>query len=412
MARRSSKSPEILNVNLWVEKFIPGGQTLGTLEDGKKIFLWNALPSEVVTKVQVTKFKSHFMEGIALEIRNPSPHRLAPRDDCYLATSPWQILDYDYELFEKELLVLEMFRQQGIILDSAQPIIAGEPYHYRNKMEYALYFNHEDVKIHLAFHARGSHRKAPIAQSNLERPEIFARAEEIVAQLNNEKADARQFQSLLLRCSQSGVVSGGLFENKKPRPQFPPLSDRLPVDDPVAETFTYSPNGFFQINLPLYSQVLRQVRSYIQTHSVAKVLDLYAGVGTIGLVAASGRDLTLVECDRSAYQEMLANVRQYPGENIHPILARSEEALEYIAPDQIVIVDPPRAGCRPEVLARFLEQRPLQIIYLSCNPITQARDVKILLEKYKITTFQPYNFFPRTPHIENLVILERKTHGS
>ena len=82
--------------------------------------------------------------------------------------------------------------------------------------------------------------------------------------------------------------------------------------------------------------------------------------------------------------------------------------LGYISPTATVILDPPRAGCDKKLITRLLEVTPPTIIYLSCNPATQARDISMLLNKYTISHIQPFNFFPRTPHIENLVILSLK----
>ncbi len=381
---------------LIIEKLIPGGQALATLENGKKVFLWNALPGEIVTEMKITKEKSHFVEAIATKIEQPSPHRIAPRDDCYLSTSPWQIMDYDYELEQKRELLQEILRQHQLSADIPPVATDGRDFFYRNKMEYSLYFDHADQKIHPAFHGRGSHTKVKIAQSSLEQPEIWAKATEIIAELNEEHEDARKFQSLLLRANQNGEVSGGLFENYQPRPKFPNLTDQI-----LGQTYSYSPNGFFQINLPVYEMALNEIKKHIKT---AKALDLYAGVGTIGLSVARDRELTLVECDKSAYLEMEKNCQ---GTSARPVLAKSEEALEYIAPDQTVILDPPRAGCHEALLAKLLEVQPPVIIYLSCNPATQARDVKILEQNYHIASVQPYNFFPRTPHLENLIVLER-----
>ena len=73
-----------------VDKIIPGGQALGTLDDGKKIFFWNALPGEIISEYEVTKNKSRYVEAIATEIKNPSLFRVKPLDDCFLSTSPWQ----------------------------------------------------------------------------------------------------------------------------------------------------------------------------------------------------------------------------------------------------------------------------------------------------------------------------------
>ena len=91
-----------------------------------------------------------------------------------------------------------------------------------------------------------------------------------------------------------------------------------------------------------------------------------------------------------------------------PVLAKSEEALEYIEPEETVIVDPPRAGCDKRLIEKLIEMKPRKIIYLSCNPATQARDVRALVEAYEIEKIVPFNFFPKTPHVENLVVMRKK----
>ena len=404
-----------------IEKFIPGGQALGTDESGKKIFFWNALPGEEVVEYEITKNKSHYAEAIATKIENQSDYRVQPHDDCFLSTSPWQILDYHYELSEKQSLVVEMFREHGIDIPTPEISTDGHDYHYRNKMEYALYWDKDTGKISPAFHARGSHRKVPITKSSIERPELFNTAVKIIADLNAHHEEARKYQSLLLRCNQAGEVSGGLYENGKPHPIFPNLTDTI-----LGHEYSYSPNGFFQINLPVYEMALTEIKKHIMTD---KILDLYAGVGTIGLSVARDRDLTLVEVDKFAFGEMCKNItiedsprltrsgfseaspvttgrsERVRNGNILALLAKSEDITNHITPDQTVILDPPRAGCDIKLLDKILETKPHTIIYLSCNPATQARDVKILQNCYKITHVQTFNFFPHTPHIENLIVL-------
>ena len=384
-----------------VEKFIPGGQTLGRLEDGKKIFFWNALPGEEVIDYDITKVKSHYVEAIATNISNPSPFRTNPKDQRYLSTSPWQIVNYGHELSVKQELVVEVFREHGIIIDSPEIATDFKDYRYRNKMEYALYWNNETKAIELAFHQRGSHRKIPITRSSIERPEILIAATTIVRRLNEAHEEARSYQSILLRCSQDGNVSGGLYKNHEPHPVFPNLSDTI-----LGYRYTYSPNGFFQINVPVYEMALQTIKQHINTD---KVLDLYSGVGTIGLSVARDRILTLVECDKFAYGELQNNIDQISNHHhISAILAKSEDVVSYIEPDQTVILDPPRAGCDSRVINKLNEQKPHTIIYLSCNPATQARDVRLLLDNYEIETVKTFNFFPHTPHIENLLILKRQ----
>ncbi len=403
-----------------IEKFIPGGQALATNDDGKKVFFWNALPGEEVLEYKILKNKSSYSVAVATKIKNPSKYRVEPKDDCFLSTSPWQILDYNYELEQKSLLIQEIFREHDIKIDIPEIITDGKDYGYRNKMEYALYYSHEDEKIHLAFHARSSHRKIKIETSSIERPEIFKKALEIVDDLNQKHEEARKYQSLLLRCNGKGEVSGGLFENKKPHPIFNNLKDTI-----LGREYSYSPNGFFQINLPVYELVLKEIKKHIKTD---EVLDLYAGVGTIGLSVAEGKKLTLVEVDKSAYKELCANCGTSTGDATRgtpkmfakqnfggcvaagpvertAILEKSENVLNYISKNQTVILDPPRAGADKKLIEKLLEINPGKIIYLSCNPATQARDVKILLEKYHIEEIKTYNFFPHTPHIENLVVL-------
>ena len=407
-----------------VDKIIPGGQALGTLQDGKKIFFWNALPNETVSEFNITKNKSHYAEAIATKVFNHSPFRVQPMDDCFLSTSPWQIIDYNYELQLKSELIVEIFKEHHIDIPSPLVVTDGCDYFYRNKMEYALYWDNNTEKISLAFHARGSHRKIPITKSSLERPEIFEKAQRIVADLNHRHEEARKYQSLLLRCNQKGEVSGGLYENHQPHPVFDNLTDTI-----LGRGYSYSPNGFFQINLPVYELALTEIKHHITTD---KVLDLYSGVGTIGLSVASDRQLTLVESDKFSYIEMARNITTEgipePGKarvsafspvatgendatrsgNILAILAKSENVTDYIEPDSTVILDPPRAGCDKKLIEKLLSVCPEKIIYLSCNPATQARDTKLLLSKYQIGAIKTFNFFPHTPHIENLVILNRK----
>ncbi len=389
----------IITETVQLDKIVGGGQAIGELSDGRKVFVWGGLPGETVS-IQLTKLKKSYAEGIVTKVITASPDRIESHDPrAYLSTSPWQIMDFAVEQHLKSTLVKEAFALSHIDIDAPTSIITDDNfYHYRNKMEYSLWWDNETELISLAFHLRGTHQKVPIAQSSIERPEIFARASQIVEKLNREGGEARRYQSLLVRSSQSGNVSSALFEKHQPHPKMDTLHDSL-----LGHTYSYSPNGFFQINLPVYELALQEIARHIATDHV---IDMYAGVGTIGLSIARDRHLTLVETDKSAFDEMLRNIPT-DAATIHPIHAKSEQALEYITNDATIIIDPPRAGLHQIVVDRLLELVPPQIIYLSCNPVTQARDIAPLLEKYHMTTVQPFNFFPRTPHIENLVVLER-----
>lgn len=388
---------------LEIINFATTGQGIATNSDGKKIFLWNALPGEKVTEYQILKQKSHLTEAVALKIKNPNPHRVLPRDEHYLSNSPWQILDINYENSVKKHIIEELFSK----LET--PEIAFEAsdneYFYRNKMEYSLYYDHETARIHPAIHRRGSHHKIPILTSSLENPAIYHRAMEIINELNTKQEDSRKYQSLLLRCNRRGEVSGGLYENYQPHPVFENLTDKI-----LGYEFSYSPNGFFQINLPEYEKVLRKIKDFIKDQN--KVVDLYSGVGTIGLTVAGDKNLTLVEVDKFAHGELLNNIESIKSSTgnseITGILAKSEDIYDHIEHNSTVIVDPPRSGCDSKLIDTINQKLPEKLVYLSCNPITQVRDLEGLAENYRITNVTGYNFFPHTPHIECLVLLERK----
>ena len=272
-------------------------------------------------------------------------------------------------------------------------------------MEYSLYYDHETVKIHPAIHRRGSHHKIPILTSSLENPAIYQRAMEIIEELNTKQEDSRKYQSLLLRCNRQGEVSGGFYENYQPHPVFENLTDKI-----LGYEFSYSPNGFFQINLPEYEKVLRKIKDFIKDQN--KVVDLYSGVGTIGLTIAGDKNLTLVEVDKFAHGELLNNIESVKSSTgnseITGILAKSEDIYDHIEHDSTVIVDPPRSGCDSKLIDTINQKLPEKLVYLSCNPITQVRDLERLTQNYQITDVTGYNFFPHTPHIECLVLLERK----
>ncbi|MBO7699421.1 hypothetical protein J6S39_01915, partial [Candidatus Saccharibacteria bacterium] len=96
---------EVTGSTIKIDCLVPDGQGIGVAPDGKKGFFWNALPGEIVTRYKITKNKSRYFEAIAEEISEPSTHRITPKDSCFLSTSPWQIMDYNYELEQKALLL-------------------------------------------------------------------------------------------------------------------------------------------------------------------------------------------------------------------------------------------------------------------------------------------------------------------
>jgi 23S rRNA (uracil1939-C5)-methyltransferase len=420
------------NVPAHFNKIVGGGQALATLEDGKKLFAWGALPDEKAN-VQVTKKKSKFVEGYVTEVLEASKDRVQPRDaESYLSTSPWQIMTMDAEQHYKAALIVEAFELHNVVLPHAVEVYTdGHQYEYRNKIEFSFWFETDTQQLSLAFFRRGTHGKISVDGTSLASPAINAKAQEVLKVLNEMNIIGRALKTVMIRSNANGDVSWQLYV-KDPEfahdafiSQFPqgekgqvifsnPLSPASVIteyltphtvrltDTILGIPFNYATEGFFQINLPVYEQALLDMKTFIPEGK--PVLDLYSGVGTIGLTIG-GDDLTLVEMNKEAVREMKNNIVEL-GKKATAILAASEDVTEYITEDKVIILDPPRAGLHMDVIDRLLEVTPERIVYLSCNPVTQARDVSILAEKYNVTSHKGYNFFPRTPHIENLVVLD------
>lgn len=426
-----SKKP-FPQVEVTLDKIVGGGQTLGTLEDGRKIFVWGALPGETAL-VQITKKKSSYAEGVAVEILKPSSDRVEPKDPgSYLSTSPWQIMTLETEQHYKAALIEEAFELHDIVLPNPIEVYSdGVEYGYRNKVEFSFWFETETQQLSLAFFRRGTHGKISIEGTSLASDAINKKGKQILGYLNELGIIGRQLKTLLIRSSASGDVSWQLYVKEEDFPvdafltklpagengeviysnpkspasvitkslseQTKPLTDTL-----VGTDFHYATEGFFQINLPVYEKSLTDMQVWVQPG--AKVVDMYSGVGTVGLTIG-GDDVKLVELNEHAVREMQRNIKAL-GKNATAVLAASEQALEHITSDRTIIVDPPRAGLHEDVVNRLIEQKPARIIYLSCNPVTQARDVARLAEVYGVKAHQGYNYFPHTPHIEHLVVLD------
>ncbi len=430
----SKKPLPIVTVTL--DKIVGGGQTLGTMDDGRKLFVWGGLPSETV-EVQLTKKKASYAEGIVTSVITPTSERVEPRDpESYLSTSPWQIMNFEAEQRYKAMLIDEAFKLHDTVLPDPITVFTDDKdYVYRNKVEFSWYGDATSgvETLHLAFFRRGSKGKIIVDECALLPPEIMNLARNIRDTLQSAGVSARQLKTLLIRRDASGncvwqlyvkdtpcefatkltqtvlPAQGGEVIYSNPKSPASVITERLAStgnivlsDTILGIPFHYATEGFFQINLPVYEQALRDMRQWIPEGR--ETVDLYSGVGTIGLTIG-GTNTTLVEVNEHAVREMQRNIQELAVQAT-PVLAASEDAVEYITSDKTIIVDPPRAGLHDTVVQKLLEAKPERIIYLSCNPVTQARDVQKLANAYTIRAHKGYNFFPRTPHIEHLVVLD------
>ncbi|HLD60725.1 MAG TPA: methyltransferase [Patescibacteria group bacterium] len=414
-----------------IEKLIFGGQGLGRV--GNKVaFVWGGLPGEEV-EFEVTKSKKNFMEGLVTKVITPAPERISSVEDHYLSCSPWQVLSQEAETkWKKEIALETYFKNGGIKLKNIELINGTEQHHYRNKMEYN-FFATTDNKIHLAFHTRGTHQLRPIGDCALASPEILRATRTLLEWLNQEQVPRNVLKSVIARSDSAGHSALALFI-KDPHAfhTILPLDAELvglqmyrsdfrsPASVPTELLYEAGQNfletklldtklrfgllSFFQVNVPVFTEALQDISQFVNG---GKVVDFYSGVGSIGLSLHKNiEQAVLVEENKEAVELARQNIEINTIRNIEVKHALAEQALEYIEPDTTVIFDPPRVGLHKKVVEKIAAVLPKRIIYLSCGLDTQARDIGMLLPHYRPIYWKLYNFFPRTPHIEGLCVLE------
>lgn len=410
--------------NIEIEKLVHGGQGLASLPDGRKVMVWGVLPGETV-RITLTKSKKSYAEAIANKIIKPSIYRIEPAEENYLATSPWQIMTLDYENEWKKNIVAEIFEYTKVKLPKHQIISDGKEFGYRNKMEYSFWG--DDSGVHLALYSRGTHKKHIVQGSMLAISSINDTSQALLQQLNKLKIRASDLKTIIVRSSQNGEVVISLFVKLTdfPKLKLPihirglkvyysnpksPASVRTELlqelgnctlfDKLLDHEFVYDADSFFQVNVPVFESTLQAIKNHIKNE---EIIDMYSGVGSIGLSIAK-KSVDLVELDDATANMAELNAKA-SGIKASVTRTSTEKTLDYIVKDKAIIFDPPRAGLHKDIIEKILEVTPETIIYLSCNPTTQARDLELINSKYKVKFFEIYNYFPRTPHIETLAVL-------
>ena len=178
--------------------------------------------------------------------------------------------------------------------------------------------------------------------------------------------------------------------------------------------FRLSPQSFYQVN-PLQTEILyREALKLAKLTKKDKVIDAYCGIGSIGLIASRQAGSVLgIELNREAVKDAKENAKHNQCKNIEFACADAGEYMVEMAQAgekaDVVIMDPPRSGSTPEFLNSLLKIKPDRIVYISCGPDTQARDIKVLVKGgYKVTACQPFDLFPHTEHVETVILLSRK----
>ena len=412
-----------------------GGEGLGYYKS-KPVFVYGVLPNEKVL-VRPVKIKSKFVKAVLEKVVLAEPNRRLPAEDHYLSCSPWQIMPEAQQLYYKKELTKEVFIRFAGVLPAPDPEITASPdvWHYRNKLEFGLCGAADGLS--LCFNERYSYNKRlPLAECKLGHDLLNKTADRILTVLNRKKIPVSALKNLLVRCCFAEekclaalYVTDPKFETFELN--LPNLSgwqiiysesqtpsavsteilfsqgDSFLKEKFLDNVFAYEYDSFFQVNPPAFNQFLKILKE--QKITGERLLDLYAGVGVIGLsLAGDFKEVKCVEIDLKAEKQIRQNAELNQLKNITAL----SQAAEHFNPEawlkntDTVVVDPPRAGLHPKVVKKLLEIKPKTLIYLSCNPATQARDFALLKEVYRVKHWQLFDFYPQTPHVESLLILE------
>jgi 23S rRNA (uracil1939-C5)-methyltransferase len=422
-----------------VEKIVYPGKSLARAS-GQVIFTDEGLPGEVV-EIEILKPKKNYIEARTLQVLEPSPSRQLPICSHYQACSPYQIMSYELELKIKSQQLSEIisrFLHQKE--KSLEFIPSPTPTGYRYKI--ALSFNWGNQPAFLSYHQPGSRHSflrvdscalvsnevnaiisrlngllngVPLpAISHLEIRQSFWTKEILLVFYSEEEESLEKavkfwLPALALEPLLIGAV-GGVEEKRKIK--YFLLYGRNYLEEKIDTiTLRYGAGCFFQANPPMLKKVTDRIKEILNPYAPVKLLDLYAGVGTFGLILADkASEVMAVESEPENIFYLKKNRRLNHIQHLTIAAGQSEDFAEEIQNfhPQVAVIDPPRKGLAPELIATLRKIKADLLFYLSCNPTTLARDLNLLLPDYELSEITGFDFFPRTPHIEALAILKVK----
>jgi len=394
---------------LKIEKLVYGGDGLSRV-DGEVVFVPFVLPGETVTAERIGS-KKHVQRAQLTGIAEPSPERVEPPCPIFgfCGGCQYQHADYPAQLRLKREILSETLRRTGKIEFDIEKIatVAGDPYGYRNRAQ----FHFAEGKV--GFREMGTRNLVEVHQCPISSPKL----NEALAALNRMVRDRRwpNFLLSLEAFTDERHVQWNVMESDRPVAKvfFDWLAEEIPgtVQGPLDylvnnDEFHVSGKSFFQVNrflLPTMDEwAIGPARG-------DKAWDLYAGVGLFSLpLARRFRKVTAVESGRAAAADLERNAKR-ANLRIDVTQLQTEEFLaeEDTAPD-FVLADPPRSGLDKAVVGHLLRLQPKEIVIVSCDPATLARDLQSLSAQYAVDSLTMLDLFPQTFHIETMARLLSK----
>ncbi len=465
-----SKKKKFILENVVIESYAAEGKCIAR-QDEKVIFVEGVVPGDVAT-IFVHKNKKDWAEAKVNAITTLSKNRVVPFCNHFgvCGGCKWQMLPYELQLSYKEQQVKDQLRRIGRVeAEESLPIKGCDTIsHYRNKLEFTFstkqYIAAEDLtgdvsfdKNVLGFHAPRLFDKVididvchlQNEPTNAIKNFIRAYALEYNLTFHDIRNHTGLLRNLIIRLSSLGEVMVNLVfgENDETAiqqvmqavsQQFPTIASlnytiNLKMNDTIYDQdvicfagsecinekledfqFKISPKSFFQTNTKQAEELYRIVRQFADCQGHEILYDLYCGTGSIGIFLSKNvRKIIGVETVEDAINDAKENAALNHLHNTHFVAGDvikicNQEFFNKNGKPDIVIIDPPRAGCHETLIQKLLELDVPRIVYVSCNPATQARDLALLSSKYAVTKSQAVDMFPQTHHVENVVQLNLK----
>ncbi len=435
------------------------------------VFVTGCVPGDVVD-IQINRKKKTFMEAYPVNFKKYSDLRVDAKCSHFgiCGGCKWQNLPYKKQLEYKHKQVLDQLTHiSGVELPDAEAILASpKEYYYRNKLEFTFsnrrWLTKEEIADDspkqmnaLGFHVPKMFDKIVDIESCYLQEEPSNKIRLAIKQyaLDNSltffdlRNDEGFLRNLIIRTSTTGdlmLILSFYYEDKSLREalmnfikeKFPQISSLMYVINPKKNDtitdlpvklfagkdhifeqmedlrFKIGPKSFYQTNSEQAYNLYCLVRQYAGLTGTETVYDLYTGTGTIAnFVAKNAKKVVGVEYVPEAIEDAkinseinhIKNTVFYAGD-MKDILT-NDFITQNGSPD-VIITDPPRAGMHKDVLKVILNAAPEKIVYVSCNAATQARDIQLLDEKYRVVKYRPVDMFPHTAHVENIALLQKK----
>ena len=440
-----------------IERLGTSGEGVGRYENFT-VFVPQALPNERVLTV-IEEVKKTYARGRIHKILQESPNRTTPLCEIYDECGGCQLqhLSYEAQLCAKRAQVMEALAHIGKLpqIPVNETLRADDPWNYRNKMQFPIGLHKNRLVV--GCFAQGSHRIINTENCHIQHNannELANAVREIAEKLHipvyNEDTHKGILRHIVGRVGRSNELMAVIVTATKQLPHAKDfvrlLRERLPhlvsvhqniqtyrnnvimgrdtallwgrptiLDTLGRLNFHISPRSFFQVNTRQAERLYEQALAYADLHGTETVIDAYCGTGTITLfLAQRARKVYGIEIVQPAILDARKNARDNHVKNAEFIVGDTTAVMpalykQGIRPD-VVVVDPPRAGCTEIVLRTFANMKPQRIVYVSCNPATLARDLAILKELgYLTQEVQPVDLFPQTSHVENIALLMQKS---